>query len=111
MSPYAFVNHAVMNDFDVFARVRAPVRCGEWPSLSPSVVTDRAQLFSACGGAAALTALIGASDDGTCSALSQGHCIDFLQARLGRGLLDFVLAWAASLHWPPAPAAERGVRE
>jgi len=97
LSPYAFVNHAVINDLDVFARVRAPLRCGEWPSRSPSVVTDRVQLFSACGGAAALTALIGESDDGTCSTLSQGHCIKFLQERLGRGLLDFTLAWLARL--------------
>ena len=107
LSPYAFVNHAVMNEIGVYAQVRAPLRCGEWPSRSPSAVTDQAQLFSACGGAVALTALIGASDDGTCPGLSAGHCIRFLQARLGRGLLDFVLAWVAKLP-PPTPAAERG---
>ena len=102
LSPYAFVNDAVMNEIDVYTQVRAPLRCGEWPSRSPSAVTDQAQLFSACGGAVTLTALIGASDDGTCPGLSAGHCINFLQARLGRGLLDFVLAWVAKL-----PAAER----
>ena len=100
LCPYAYVNHALINDIDVFARVRAPLRCGEWPSRSPSAVTDRAQLFSACGGAAAVTALFGTSDDGTCTTLAQGHCIEFLQARLGRGLLGFVLAWVAPLPWP-----------
>jgi len=45
--------------------------------------------------------------DGTCSILAQGHCIEFLQARLGRGLLDFVLAWVAPLPWPQPPQQQQ----
>ena len=97
LAPYAYVNDAVLNDLDVFSRMRAPLMCGESPSPpSPSAETDQMKLYSACGGAAAVAAIKGASDDGTCPSLSQGHCVNFLQAHLGCSLLDFAVGWLAT---------------
>ena len=96
LAPYAYVNDAVLNDFDVFSHMRAPLICGESPPSSPSAETDQTKLYSACDGAAAMTAIKGVNDDGTCPSLSQGHCVNFLQVHLGCSLLDFVVEWIAT---------------
>jgi poly(3-hydroxybutyrate) depolymerase len=93
LSPFAFVNDALLNDIFAFVQLRAPLRCGESPPRTPSTETDHLRVFSACSGTAAVAAIKGANTDGTCHKISAGHCIAFLQKHLGCGLLDFAGTW------------------
>ena len=93
MSPYAFVNDALLNDIFALEQLRAPLRCSESPPRTPSTETDHLRVFSACNDTAVVAAIKGANTDGTCPAISAGHCIPFLQKHLGCGLLDFAATW------------------
>ena len=100
ISPYAFVNDAVLNDIFAFVQLRAPLRCGESPPRTPSTRRDNVRVFSSCNGTAVVAAIKGANTDSTCPNIAAGHCIAFLQKHLGCGLLDFAATWLTTGRLP-----------
>jgi hypothetical protein len=92
LAAYAYTHRLLLNDWYAHERLRAPIACGQSPDRSKFYTRSNIDLWSACKGRVAVVAF--REPLANCSKLAEGHCITYLQAGLGAGLLDFAFEWA-----------------